>query len=72
VEVEDTGIGIRAEDLPKLFREFQQLDAGTTKALQGTGLGPALTRRIAEAQGGTSPCAPPPAWAASSSPCCPG
>ena len=52
LEVEDTGIGIKSEDLNKLFVEFQQLDAGAAKRYQGTGLGLALTKRIAEAQGG--------------------
>jgi PAS domain S-box-containing protein len=52
VEVEDTGIGIRAEDMGRLFVEFQQLDASTAKKYQGTGLGLALTKRIVEAQGG--------------------
>jgi PAS domain S-box-containing protein len=53
VEVEDTGVGIAAEDVPRLFVAFQQLDAGAAKKYQGTGLGLALTRRIVEAQGGT-------------------
>jgi signal transduction histidine kinase len=50
--VEDTGIGVRAEDLGKLFSEFQQLDSGSSKRYAGTGLGLALTKRFAEALGG--------------------
>jgi DNA-binding response OmpR family regulator len=53
LEVEDSGIGIRAEDLSRLFIEFQQLDASASKKYPGTGLGLALTKRIVEAQGGT-------------------
>ena len=53
LEVEDTGIGIRPEDLSSLFMEFRQVDAGTAKAYAGTGLGLALTKRIVEAQGGS-------------------
>ena len=53
VEVTDTGIGIAETDLPRLFVEFQQLDAGYSKQHQGTGLGLALTRQLVVAQGGT-------------------
>jgi len=52
LEVEDSGIGIAADDLPRLFVEFQQLDIGAAKKYGGTGLGLALTKRIVEAQGG--------------------
>jgi protein-histidine pros-kinase len=52
LEVEDTGIGISAEDIPRLFVEFQQLDTSAAKKYQGTGLGLALTKRIVEAHGG--------------------
>jgi PAS domain S-box-containing protein len=53
VEVQDWGIGIKPEDVDRLFIEFQQLDASTSKRHEGTGLGLALTKRIVEAQGGS-------------------
>ncbi|MGE5444910.1 MAG: GAF domain-containing protein [Ignavibacteriales bacterium] len=52
VSVEDTGIGIKAEDMGKLFKEFEQIDKGTTKRYQGTGLGLALSRKLVELQEG--------------------
>jgi CheY-like chemotaxis protein len=52
LEVVDTGIGVAANQLHRLFVEFQQLEGGSTKRHQGTGLGLALTKRLVEAQGG--------------------
>lgn len=53
LEVEDTGPGIAAADLGRLFVEFEQLDGGAGKSQPGTGLGLALTKRLVEAQGGS-------------------
>jgi PAS domain S-box-containing protein len=52
LSVQDSGIGIKPEDMLRLFREFEQLETGTSRRYDGTGLGLALTRRIVELQGG--------------------
>lgn len=52
ISVEDSGIGIKSEDIPKLFKEFIQLDSPYTKEYEGTGLGLALTKRLVELHGG--------------------
>jgi two-component system sensor histidine kinase/response regulator len=51
-QVEDTGIGIAAEQLPLLFQKFQQLDTTYHRNYEGTGLGLALTKQLVELHGG--------------------
>ncbi|MEO5340408.1 MAG: MASE1 domain-containing protein [Magnetococcus sp. MYC-9] len=50
--VSDSGIGIRADDLEKIFEKFRQSDAGISRRFGGTGLGLSLTRRLLHKMGG--------------------
>jgi len=52
-EVKDSGIGMTAEQITKIFDPFTQAEAGTTRKYGGTGLGLAITRNIIEKMGGT-------------------
>jgi signal transduction histidine kinase len=53
IAVTDTGMGIKSEDLNKLFQPFRQLDSGLTRQHEGTGLGLAICKRLVERLGGT-------------------
>ena len=50
--VSDTGIGIKEEDMGKLFKLFQQVDSGLTRKYGGSGLGLAITKQLVELHGG--------------------
>ncbi|MBI3002428.1 MAG: response regulator, partial [candidate division NC10 bacterium] len=50
--VSDTGIGIKAEDLDRLFRPFEQIHSGEAREFAGTGLGLSLTKHLVEFHGG--------------------
>jgi signal transduction histidine kinase len=52
ITVADTGIGIKREDISKLFQTFTQLESVYTKEYEGTGLGLVLSRRLVELHGG--------------------
>lgn len=52
VHVRDTGIGISLEQRPRLFQPFSQADSSTTRRFGGTGLGLALSRKLARLMGG--------------------
>jgi PAS domain S-box-containing protein len=51
-DVSDTGLGIAADELGRIFDEFHRADSSSTRARHGTGLGLAISRRLARALGG--------------------
>lgn len=54
--VKDTGIGVREEDMDKLFTAYERLDEEKNSGIQGTGLGLDISRRFAELMGGSLVC----------------
>lgn len=52
VKVEDTGIGIRREDMKKLFAEYERIEEAQNRSIEGTGLGMNITKQLLEMMGG--------------------
>ena len=52
ITVRDTGIGIRPDDIDKLFDDYTQLDTRTNREVEGTGLGLSIAKKIAQMMGG--------------------
>ena len=51
--IEDTGIGIKNEDMEKLFSDYNQVDTRSNRTIEGTGLGLSITKNLVELMGGT-------------------
>ncbi|MCZ7400590.1 MAG: ATP-binding protein [Candidatus Methanoperedens sp.] len=52
ISVRDTGIGIKEEDIGRLFKEFEQIDKGASRQFGGTGLGLVISKKLIELHGG--------------------
>ena len=52
ISVQDTGIGIKGEDLQRIFDPFEQVESSASRRYQGTGLGLSVTKRLVELHGG--------------------
>jgi len=52
ISVSDTGIGIKEDDMPRLFQKFEQLDSGISRKYEGTGIGLSITKQLVEMHGG--------------------
>jgi two-component system, OmpR family, phosphate regulon sensor histidine kinase PhoR len=52
IKISDNGIGISAQDLPRIFDKFYQVDSSSTRHQSGTGLGLSITRQLVNAHGG--------------------
>ena len=53
LKIEDTGIGMKEEELPHVFESFRQLDMNRNRKIEGTGLGLAITKQLVELMNGT-------------------
>ncbi|MGK7652739.1 sensor histidine kinase [Roseovarius sp. B08] len=53
IDVSDTGAGIKPEELDRIFEPFHQIDSSSTRSVEGTGLGLAVVKELAELEGGT-------------------